>query len=57
MKGAGMLVVSLRGVISDFSLALGALGKTPLYLAVKVSFRIALEEISKNYIFSIPFIN
>ena len=40
-----MLVVSLRGVISDFSLALGVLGKTPLYLAVKVSFRIALEEI------------
>ena len=56
MKGAGMLVVSLRGAISDFSLALGVLGKTPLYLAVKVSFRIALEEISKNCIFSIPFI-
>ena len=45
IKGAGMLVVSLRGVISDFGLALGVLGKTPLYLAVKVSFRIALEEI------------
>ena len=56
MKGAGVLVVSLRGVISEFSLALGVLGKTPSYLAVKVSFRIALEEISKNYIFSIPFI-
>ena len=43
MKSVGMLVVSLRGV----------LGKTPLYLAIKVSFRIALKEISKNCIFSI----
>ena len=30
--------------------------KTPLYLAVKVSFRVALEEILKNHIFSIRFI-
>ena len=30
--------------------------KTPLYLAVKVPFRVALEELSKNYIFSIRFI-
>ena len=55
MKGAGMFVVSLRGVISDYSLALGVLGKTPLYLAVKVSFRIALEisrNIKKLYIFN-----
>ena len=47
MKGAGMLVVSLRGVQ----------GKTPLDSAVKVSYRIALEtEILNNYIFSIRFI-
>ena len=55
MKGAGMFVVSLRGVISDYSLALGVLGKTSLYLAVKVSFRIALEisrNIKKLYIFN-----
>ena len=32
------------------------LGKTPLHLAVKVSFRVALEEILKNYIFSNRFI-
>ena len=30
----------------------GGLGKTPLYLAVKVSFRVALEEILKKYIFN-----
>ena len=36
MKGAWMLVVSLRGAI--FGLTYGVLGKTPLYLAVKVSF-------------------
>ena len=36
MKGAWMLVVSLRGAI--FGLTSGVLGKTPLYLAVKVSF-------------------
>ena len=41
MKGAGMLVVSLRGVNFRFDV----LGKTPLYLAVKVSFRVAREEI------------
>ena len=39
------ILVSLRG----------GLGKTPLYLAVKVSFRVALEEILKN-IYSIRFI-
>ena len=36
MKGAWMLVVSLRGAI--FGLTYGVLGKTPLSLAVKVSF-------------------
>ena len=46
MKVAGMLVVSLRGVNFRFwtRLGRGVLGKTP-YLAVKVSFRVALEEI------------
>ena len=38
MKGAGMLVVSLRGVNFGF---LSHLGKASLYLAVKVSFRVA----------------
>ena len=38
----GMLVVSLRG---DFGLTYGVLGKTPSYLAVKVSFRVAREKI------------
>ena len=46
MKVAGMLVVSLRGVNFRFwtRLGRGVLGKTP-YLALKVSFRVALEEI------------
>ena len=60
MKGAGMLVVSLRGVNFRFWSRLGCSGQntiifsrkglTPLYLAV------ALEEILKNSIFSIRFI-
>ena len=40
MRGVGMLVVSLRGV----------LGKTPSYLAVKVSFRVVREKIKEIYI-------
>ena len=32
------------------------MGKTFLYLAVKVSFRVALEEIVKHHVFSIRFI-
>ena len=43
MKGAGTLVVSLRGVNLGFWLTWGVLGKTPLYLAVKVSFRLGLS--------------
>ena len=39
MKGAGMPVVS------DFGLTLGVLVKTPLYLALKISFRVARKEI------------
>ena len=37
IKGAGMLVVSITGVNFGFWSHLGYLGKTPLYLAVKVS--------------------
>ena len=44
MKGAGMLVISLRGVNFGFW-SQGVLGKTPLNSAVKVSFRVAREEI------------
>ena len=43
MKGTWMLVLSLRCAI--FGLTYGVLGKTPLYLAIKVSFRVAREEI------------
>ena len=56
MKGAGMLVFSLRGVNFRFWSRLGCSGKTPLYLAVKVSFSVALKDTLKNYIFSIRFI-
>ena len=45
MKGVGTLVISLRGVNFRFWSHLGFFGKTPLYLAVKVSFRVAREEI------------
>ena len=56
MKAAEILVVSRRGVISDFGLsAQGVLGKTPLYLAVKVSLRVALEEILKKICISNSF--
>ena len=44
MKGVGMLVLSLRGVNFGFW-SQGVLGKTPLYVAVKVSFRVAREKI------------
>ena len=49
MKGAGMLVVSVRGVTSDFGPSKGCsvLGITPLYLAVKVLLRVAREGIYK----------
>ena len=51
-----MLVVSVRGVNVEFWSHLGVLGKAPLYLAIKVSFRVAREEILRNCIFSILFI-
>ena len=40
-----MLVVSLRGVNLDFGFTLGVLGKTLLYVTIKVSFRVAREDI------------
>ena len=55
MKGARVLVVSLRGVNFRFWSRLRCSGQNTLYLAVKVSFRVAREEIL-NIIFSIHFI-
>ena len=43
MKGAGKFVVSLRGVNFGYWSHLGFSGQTALYLAVKVSFRVARE--------------
>ena len=45
MKVAGMLIVSLRGVNFGVWSHLGCSGQMPLYLEVKVSFRVACEEI------------
>ena len=44
IKGLGMLVVLLRGVNFGFWTH-GVLGKTLLYLAVKISFRVARAKI------------
>ena len=44
MKGVGMLVASLRGINFGFWPHLGCPGKTPSYLAVKVSFRVTREK-------------
>ena len=53
MKGAEMLVVSLRCVNFRFWSRLGSFGQNTIILAVKVSFRVALEEIfRKLYIFN-----
>ena len=38
MKGAGMLVVSLRGLNFGFWSHLGCYGQNAIYLAVKISF-------------------
>ena len=60
MKGVGMLVVSLEGVnFRILGLTQGVLGKTPLHLAVKVSFRGAREEVDVFFIclcFKVPII-
>ena len=56
-KGRGCLSSRLGLSISDFGLTWGVLGKTPLYLAINVSFRVAREETLQNYSFSICFIS
>ena len=45
MRGAGMLVVSLRGVNFRFWSHLGCSRQNASYLAVKVSFRVTNEKI------------
>jgi len=47
MKWTGMLVVSLRGTHFGFWSRLGCLGKMSLFLAFKVSLRVARKEITK----------
>ena len=51
MKEIGMPVVSLRSVDFGFSSHLGASGKTAIFLAVKVSFKVAREEMQKKKMF------
>ena len=48
MKGTGMLVVSLRDVNFGFWSRLGCSWQNVIILAVKVSFRVAREEITKK---------
>ena len=52
MKGAGMLVVLFRGANFRFWSRLGCSGKTPLYLAVKAFFSVALKDTLTTYIFN-----
>ena len=52
LKRAGMLRVSFRSVNFELRSHLGFLGKTQLYLAVKVSFRIVRRNIKKLSIVS-----
>ena len=49
MKGAGMIVVSLRGVNFRFWSRLGCSGQNTIIFSRKVSFRDALAEILKSY--------
>ena len=51
-KRAGVLVVLLRGVNFGFW-SHGVLGKTLLYLAVKISFRVARAKICVLSVFSV----
>ena len=53
IKGLGMLVVLLRGVNFGFW-SHSVLGKTLLYLAVKISFRVARAKILK-YVYCLCF--
>ena len=52
MKEVGIFVTSLRGVNFGF-LSQSVLGETPLYSSVKVSLRVAHEEVLYKYIFSL----
>ena len=45
MKGLGILIVSLRGVNFGFWSHFGCSGQNAIIIAVKVSFRVALEKI------------
>ena len=56
MKGALMLVVSLRDVDFGFWSRLGCSGQNTIIFGLKGVFRVELEEILKNYVFSIRFI-
>ena len=49
IKGVGMLVVSLRVVNFGFWCHLGCSGKTPSFLTVKVSFRVARDCTAREY--------
>ena len=53
MKWVGMPVVSPRGINFRFWSHLGVQGKTPSYLAVKVSFRVTREKKKHKNIFLI----
>ena len=55
MKGVGMLVVSLRDGNFRILVSLVLLGKTPSYLAAKVSFRVARKKKIKIYIYCLCF--
>ena len=55
MKGEGMLIVSLRGANFGVWSPLGCSWQNTIVFSRKGLFRVALEEILKNYIFSIRF--
>ena len=52
MKGMGMLVVLLRGVNFGFWSRLGCSQQTALFLAVKVSFRVVLNNKKERILIS-----
>ena len=57
MKGAGVLVVSRGGVNLRFWSRLGCSGQNTIILSRKgLPFRVAVEDILKDYTFSIRFI-
>ena len=56
MKGPGILVVSIGGVNFKFWSRLRCSGQNTIMFSRKGSFRVALEGILKDYIFSIRLI-